>query len=712
MDNPKPDKDSDPDLATTYAPRDSHPQTKKAEASDISLCKNQIADHDIVNPLSSHSPHAQATEVDREAHGSGTEVSSSDNEPDDELSSYSPHAQATEVDREAHGSGDDLLMLLDEDEDAFRDIMGDDLEEDVALGPDDENYIDGEYDSDPDDISINEDEVKASAYPFSYSFWFLLRQVSVDDFMAVYVTAIPRRVQVVLGQNKFTPEAILSVDRDWRHHNCGGVYINLSKSKDMQEYGCYIGSTTRAFSTRIMEHIRVASKYSPDTLPDMYSSSLHYNHICKLGVVSNFRVLAAFRDRDIPRGYIFLLEAALMVMTRSLCNKTFQKYNNPEFEEFIRDVQVKASMPWLRSVKLNLTWPVVMGFRMDRKPCENTGCPVKANYNLMSSGQKLSANQDAARALAGPNPKCGDCAREESGLVHRLHVHRLYPTVLLCYSCWQHCQAKGMRRTLENAKKALGRAEMSSKRKDGTLICGNCSVPDNSMSRQQQLSRHSYLAPAGMVLCIACHAYYRREGRHRDPALEAHLRFTTGINTRRASGEDINCSTCGKLELSGPGNRKFHCSDSRVLCGACYSASRSKTPEERRQPLRAASKDLMAKRKEGDVICENCFTKEPADIKTKCRYMHNAATGKVLCTACVTYYNNHGEHRDPSREILRQAREKLRAKRATGTDIHCTNCTKVEDQGKPKFVCIDADMVLCRTCYARRNNGKRKESNT
>lgn len=93
-----------------------------------------------------------------------------------------------------------------------------------------------------------------SVYPLSYSFWFLLRQVSTDDFMAAYIAAIPRKVQVVLGQTTLTPEAILSVDRDWKHHNCGGVYINPSRIG--QEYGYYVGSTTRAFSMRIMEHFR------------------------------------------------------------------------------------------------------------------------------------------------------------------------------------------------------------------------------------------------------------------------------------------------------------------------------------------------------------------------------------------------------------------------------------------------------------------------
>jgi hypothetical protein len=126
---------------------------------------------------------------------------------------------------------------------------------------------------------------------------------------------------------------------------------------------------------------------------------------------------------------------------------------------FIRGVQIEADIPrpkW--AAKLNMMWPVVMGFRMDRVPCENSGCLVRVNYKssfchicttyrdqhdslptrdqitrLMSSGQKLASYQFAARVIAGPNPRCGDCAREESKLRGRLCIHRLYPTVLLYY---------------------------------------------------------------------------------------------------------------------------------------------------------------------------------------------------------------------------------------------------------------------------------------
>ena len=53
---------------------DNLPRAKEAEASGDGLDKNMASDNDSNNELSSHSPHAQATEVDQEAHDSGTDI--------------------------------------------------------------------------------------------------------------------------------------------------------------------------------------------------------------------------------------------------------------------------------------------------------------------------------------------------------------------------------------------------------------------------------------------------------------------------------------------------------------------------------------------------------------------------------------------------------------------------------------------------------------
>lgn len=62
-----------------------------------------------------------------------------------------------------------------------------------------------------------------------------------------------------------------------------------------------------------------------------------------------------FCDKGIPPGYIFLLEAIMVVVFRSLNDDTTRErgrkhresdisreYNNPEVGDFIRDVQMKV----------------------------------------------------------------------------------------------------------------------------------------------------------------------------------------------------------------------------------------------------------------------------------------------------------------------------------------------------------------------------------
>lgn len=62
-----------------------------------------------------------------------------------------------------------------------------------------------------------------------------------------------------------------------------------------------------------------------------------------------------FCDKGIPPGYIFLLEATMVVVFRSLNDDTTRErgrkhresdisreYNNPEVGDFIRDVQMKV----------------------------------------------------------------------------------------------------------------------------------------------------------------------------------------------------------------------------------------------------------------------------------------------------------------------------------------------------------------------------------
>ena len=129
--------------------------------------------------------------------------------------------------------------------------------------------------------------------------------------MTAFMAAIPDKVKVALGGATIDYNAILSVDRDWLHCQAGGVYMNLAVDKSTKEYGCYVRSTRRHFHIRLKRHLKIAAQYTPDTLPLSHGGSKHYNYVCKANATSNFRILAVFRDKDVPAGYVYLLEAIM-----------------------------------------------------------------------------------------------------------------------------------------------------------------------------------------------------------------------------------------------------------------------------------------------------------------------------------------------------------------------------------------------------------------
>ena len=287
-------------------------------------------------------------------------------------------------------------------------------------------------------------------YPLSYSFWFLLCHVLVDDLMESYMAAIPRKVQLLLGQDSLAPASILALDGDWKHHHLSkGVYINLPFDKSTNIYECYIGSTCCTLFKRVSQHTRIAQLYTGGKLSKENAKSLHYNYICKPNVARNFRVLAAFPSRDVPDDYVHLLEAIVMIFFQSCPRpKRNSRFMNAECHEIMRTLRIDADIPRVQWTGLNAAWSAVQGFRMDRVPCKNKVCPGKAARNvgftlcyicarvqakmrhlptgmevrqLMSDGQKL----EAARAKAGPEPACGDCGRKESFFAVKHLMHHL-----------------------------------------------------------------------------------------------------------------------------------------------------------------------------------------------------------------------------------------------------------------------------------------------
>ncbi|KFY93430.1 hypothetical protein V498_04444 [Pseudogymnoascus sp. VKM F-4517 (FW-2822)] len=721
-------------------------------------------------------------------------ASESDSDDSSEYDSDEGLAHATDEEPEydldedlSHFStaGDDedkILRLLDEDEDEYQGMLRG-AQDDIIEGPDDESLGDASADSSEDlgaiyseldtyksfpgalvqvpyveaDVQrfwarfnnifqglkefacgIKYDKTQEKpTYPLSFSFWSILRNIPTEEFMVVYKAAIPQKVQLVLGREVQTPEEILLLDKDWLHHKNGGVYVDLAytKSRPSSEYGCYIGSTTRAFSKRIIEHLRISRRYVPDKLPDRFSGSPHYQSICRAGTSTNFRVLALFHDSGNPKltGYIHLLEAIMMIMFQSIDGKRFREVNNSESEKFILDIQVTAAIPKTKWDRLNLAWPATVGFRMVRDPCGNGACVMKVScrYNstlcyicsvykghndrlptrseieaLMSMKQK----QAAIRAMAGPDPRCGDCTRSESMFDENHYTHRTVPGILFCAICWLRIQKIGRRRTPEEATKSLKRIALMTRRKNGeTITCENCSVSDNVMTGRRK--PHYHYMETDQVLCEPCTKYHRAHGRHRDPNSESNRDFRKGIREKRMRGIKLYCAECDKLEVTD--KRKFYCKNSTLLCQTCYRASK-----DRGVLWKNASTAKWRKGREV-VKCENCSVVESLGVGQRPRHTYvtmsrGIPVNKLLCRSCSLYFDRNGTHRDPTAELLRDFKTAIKDKRGKGVPLYCTGCNKVEGGSKRNFTCADVDTLLCGTCYGKRpkKEGAAKKSNT
>ncbi|KFY49934.1 hypothetical protein V496_09697 [Pseudogymnoascus sp. VKM F-4515 (FW-2607)] len=649
---------------------------------------------------------------------------------------------------------DNILAILDGDEVAFGDAIREDQDEDFIPGPDDEGSgedDDGEADADPslssDDIATSSGGAEISVegvtnppaqkitddrcvarfrrrmrmvitglkefangikydpaeqwptYPISYSFWFLLCRVSADDLIESYTAAIPRKVQVLLGQNDFTPASILTLDRDWKHHHLSkGVYVGLPLDKSTNDYKCYVGSACRSLSKRISEHMRIARSYTPSELPGKLVTSMHYKYICKTNVVGNFRILAAFPSRDVPDGYVHLLEAIMMIILQS-CPRPLQnsRFMNSKSHELMRTLRIDAGIPGVQWAGLNAAWPAIQGFRMDRVPCTNKTrqgrLPTSTElHRLVSKGKKLAV----IRLKAGPDPECGDCGRKESFLNVKHLVHNLAPGVLLCSACVMQLKTHGLMHTAEERAKLVGVSNLVAMRKIEDILCENCAVSESSQLTRQ----HIYNAEVGKVLCSACDGYRRMFGRDRDLSFETKRQAFQGTKKQREDGMSVNCQQCNAAETPETSHH-YNAITGKVLCKACdlYHRKHGEDRDVSKEIRRQGMIEVKRKREEGvPMNCDQCNTAEPPGIS----HIYNAERKQVLCVACDNYRRKNGQDRDISKEVRRQALNDIKKRRADGIPLYCDECSKAETPaatGKRRFTCSGANnRLLCMTC--------------
>ncbi|GLA34012.1 hypothetical protein AnigIFM63309_004039 [Aspergillus niger] len=151
--------------------------------------------------------------------------------------------------------------------------------------------------------------------PVTLGYWYLLRSASVEFLASLFVRGVPEQVQDLFQKKEWSSEDLLSLpaaEDDGRQ----GIYANIAIGHIdvLNEAGCdvYVGSSI-CLKDRVKDHLSIARSYTNKPLPKAHANSLHYRQICREGVQSNFRKLAAF-DVSIEHGYLMLLEGIFMVL--------------------------------------------------------------------------------------------------------------------------------------------------------------------------------------------------------------------------------------------------------------------------------------------------------------------------------------------------------------------------------------------------------------
>jgi choline dehydrogenase-like flavoprotein len=309
----------------------------------------------------------------------------------------------------------------------------------------------------------------------------------------------------------------------------------------------------------------------------------------------------------------------------------------------------------------------------------------------MSKGRKL----EAARAMAGPDPACGDCGRRESFIAVKHLIHHLAPGVLLCGACVMQLKAHGVMHTAEAKAKLVGVSALISRRRTEDVPCENCAVPESSQLTRQ----HIYNAEVGQVFCSACDSYRRMFGRDRDPSHETSRQAFQNMDKQREEGMPVHCEQCNGAETPGALHHYNH-NTGKVLCKACdlYHRKHGKDRDVSKEIRRQGMVDVKQKRKGGvPMNCDQCNTAETPGTS----HIFNAKSNKLLCIACDNYHRRTGQDRDPATEARRQALADIKKKRADGVPIYCDECSKTEtpaDTGRKRFACSGAtNRLLCMT---------------
>ncbi|KAF4249332.1 hypothetical protein CNMCM8980_003977 [Aspergillus fumigatiaffinis] len=481
------------------------------------------------------------------------------------------------------------------------------------------------------DVSNMDNEDKA----ITIGYWSLLRRLSVDFAVSLFLPGIPEEVQALSrkGKKEWSLEDFLSLpfaEDDGRQ----GIYANFAtgdlRRKD-EECDVYVGSS-RHLKQRIERHLLMAKKFLVRNLPEGDKRSFHYRQICRDGVQSDFRRLAAF-DCPIEPGYLLLLEGIFMILFNTYqypgyCSAFATRSSYRLTEKIRKDLDI-PSVPWRG---MNAAWPLRQGFfnvgAQSASPCCNPACdrmtypealrPEGAAKYTRQSGDPgnplgpylcgicfrykswhggVLPDKDVlgkfqgrleARAEAGPDAACHCCGKLESQVdehsmtsrkgekvlyTRRWRIHALIPKKLLCDACWAFVDKNKRLRTPEEVLQYLQLSNLIATRAAGGEIqCDNCGAVENPSKRG-----HIANAKAKMVLCARCDNTFRTQGKLRDASQDRRLERKEQLRADRQAGKQIICSNphCGKIETP---DKPFIVNGTsfEVLCKPCNDCFRKK----------------------------------------------------------------------------------------------------------------------------------------
>jgi len=395
--------------------------------------------------------------------------------------------------------------------------------------------------------------------PITFSVWKLLQKVRMEYLLAMYIPAIPIKVQELFSKKELRLEDLFSlpeVDEDDGQDQ--GIYGNFPTGAlaRIPNIGCecYVGSTVELLK-RINEHLTISSRHSVSTLPKGMRRSLHYRTTCRENVVCNFRKLAGFKQ-SIPKGYLILLESIFMVLLGTYKSPGYcTEWATASSYKWVKDLRGRLNLPATTWRGLNAAWPLRQGFTSGgnkvASECGNPACRTMTYPpSMMPDGPKH------PRALADSwNPLGGYlCRRCES---YRERRGELPDNATLV--------------TLTN--KYITECTKSDLREAGLpVVCAICGVVEGADGAANSARGYGtrHIAKDDRIICMPCDAYRHRFGKDRSPEIIRGKAIHDRMKADRAAGRPLYCERCHAVEPADKKRLHKVKRKSEMLCHYCY----------------------------------------------------------------------------------------------------------------------------------------------